>query len=78
MTNPVLSKPELDKLQAYLRTTFGNQKIILKARSNIKDSVEVYSGEDFLGTLGKDIDEGETSYNFNMAILDIDLEDTGI
>jgi len=29
---------------------------------------------EFIGVLFKDIDEGETSYDFHMSILEIDIE----
>jgi hypothetical protein len=35
--------------------------------------VEVYLGDEFIGTLFRDEDEGEVSYAFSMAILDFDL-----
>ena len=34
---------------------------------------EVYIGSEFIGTLYRDEDEGELSYDFNMSIIDIDL-----
>ena len=38
------------------------------------DSCEVYIGEEFIGVISKDEEDGELSYHFSMAILDIDLE----
>jgi hypothetical protein len=38
------------------------------------DSAEVYIGEEYIGVLFVDDEDGERSYNFNMAILGIDLE----
>ena len=35
---------------------------------------EVYISNEFIGTLYRDEDEGEISYDFNMSIIDIDLE----
>jgi hypothetical protein len=43
----------------------------VKARPRKDDSCEVYVGDEFLGIVFKDEDEGD--YNFSMAILDIDL-----
>ncbi len=37
------------------------------------DSCELYLGEEFLGVIFRDDEDGELSYNFSMAILDIDL-----
>ena len=68
-------KPEeLAKLTAYLRKTFNNPALSVKARPQKKDSGEVYVGEDFLGVIFRDEEDGELSYNFSMAILEFDLE----
>jgi hypothetical protein len=68
-------KPEeLAKLTAYLRKTFNNPAISVKARPQKKDSGEVFISEDFLGVIFRDEEDGELSYNFSMAILDFDLE----
>jgi hypothetical protein len=69
-------KPEeLAKLTAYLRKTFNNPNLSVRARPQKKDSGEVYLGEDFLGVIFRDEEDGELSYNFSMAILEFDLEE---
>ncbi len=45
----------------------------MKARPRKNDSAELYLNDEFLGLIYKDEDEGELSYNFSMAILDVDL-----
>jgi hypothetical protein len=70
-----MNKSELDSLSAYFRRTFNNPTLSVKARPRIADSGELYAGEEFLGIVTKIIDEGETSYDLSMSILDIDLED---
>lgn len=45
----------------------------MKARPRKNDSAELYLDDEFLGLIYKDEDEGELSYNFSMAILDVDL-----
>jgi hypothetical protein len=65
---------ELAKLTAYLRKTFNNPTLSVRARPQKKDSGEVYLGEDFLGVIFRDEEDGELSYNFSMAILEFDLE----
>lgn len=68
-------KPEeIKKLDAYFKRVFQNPSIKVKARPRKDDSCEVYLGEEFLGIIFRDEDEGELSYNFSMAILDIDLD----
>ncbi len=64
---------EIKKLDAYFKRTFDNQNLTVKARPRKDDSCEVYMDDEFLGIIYKDEDEGELSYNFSMAILDMDL-----
>lgn len=70
-----MNKADLLKVEGFLRKTFENPRIGVRARPKKTDSAEVYIGEDFLGVLFEDIEDGEKSYSFQMAILDIDLED---
>ncbi len=68
-------KPEeLAKLTAYFRKVFNNSTIAAKARPQKKDSCELYVGEEFVGVVFRDEEDGDLSYNFSMAILDIDLQ----
>ena len=64
---------EISKLEKYLQTKFDNNSIEVQQRKDIQDSVEVFISGEFTGVVYKDEDEGETSYDFNMAILEIDL-----
>jgi hypothetical protein len=66
-----LKPEEIRKLDAYFKRTFQNPNLQVKARPRKDDSCEVYVGDEFLGIVFKDEDEGD--YNFSMAILDIDL-----
>ncbi|WP_424983062.1 DUF3126 family protein [Maritalea sp. S77] len=70
-----MTKEELVNLQKYLQAKFGNPQLLVKARPKKTDSAEVYLGEEFIGVLYLDEDEGERSFNFQMAILDIDLDE---
>ena len=68
-------KPEeLTKLTAFFRRTFNNPALVVKKRPQKTDSCEVYVGDEFIGVISKDEEDGELSYQFSMAILDIDLE----
>lgn len=69
-----MTPEEIQKLQIYLQRKFGQSELILRTRKT-GDSVEVLLKGEFLGVIYKDEDEGETSYDFNMAILDIDLDE---
>lgn len=63
---------EIIKLEAYFKRLF-NDKIVVKGRPRKDDSAEVYLGDEFLGIVFRDDEDGELSYNFSMAILDVDL-----
>ncbi len=69
-----MEKTEIERVQRYLRTLFGNPQIKVTARPKKNDSAEVYLGEEFIGVLFKDDEDDELSYNFQMAILDSDLD----
>ena len=63
---------EIKKLEAYFKRTFKSPSIEIKARPRKDDSAEVYVGEEFIGLVYKDEDDGD--YNFSMAILGSDLD----
>jgi hypothetical protein len=69
-----LTREEIIKLERYLQRVFKLQSLQVKQRPRKDDSAEVYVGDEFIGVLFKDEEEGETSYQFQMAILDFDLE----
>ena len=68
-----MQKKEIEQLQSYLRDKFQSNVIRIVERPKKDDSMEVYVGDEFMGVIFRDDDEGEVSYSFNMAILDIDL-----
>ena len=68
-----MQRKESEMLQVYLRDKFKSDVIRVVARPKKDDSMEVYVGDEFMGVIFRDDDEGEISYSFNMAILDIDL-----
>lgn len=65
---------EVIQLQNYLRRTFGTDRLRLMKRKETTDSVEVLLGDEFLALIYKNVEEGETSYDLNMSILDIDIQ----
>jgi hypothetical protein len=69
-----MDQAEIQKLQNYFRKLFGMASISVRTRPQKDDSAEVYIGDEFIGILFRDDEDGDLSYNFTMAILDIDLE----
>ena len=65
---------EIRKLETYLKRLVGNTRIRVVPRPKKDDSAEVYIGDEYIGVLFVDDEDSERSYNFNMAILGIDLE----
>ena len=70
-----MKKDELARLEAYLRKTFGAKNLTVRARPKKDDSAEVYIGDDFTAVLYREDEDGEVSYQFQMAILEMDLEE---
>ncbi len=69
-----LDKQEITKLQAYMRLKFKMPEIRVVARPKKNDSAEVFIGEEFIGVLYRDDEDGELSWNFQMAILEMDID----
>ena len=57
---------EVRKIDGYLKKLFGNRAHSRRAESS--DTAEIFVGEDDLGELTVDDEEGERSYNFRMVI----------
>ena len=68
-----VDRSEIARVQKYLRDTFRLDTITVRGRPQKDDSAEVYISDEFIGVLFKDDEEGEVSYAFQMAILEIDL-----
>lgn len=68
-----MQKSDIARLQTYLQNKLGNKSLTLSERREDKTSLEVKLAGEFVGIVYRDEDEGEVSYDFNMAILDIDL-----
>lgn len=64
---------EIARLQTYLREKFNRPDLSVRGRPNKDDSAEVYFGDEFVGVIFRDDEDGDVSYDFNMAILEIDL-----
>ncbi len=69
-----MKKDELARLQTYLRKTFGAASLEVKAQPKKDDMAEVFINGEFVAALYREVEDGETSYQLHMAILDMDLE----
>lgn len=70
-----MKHPEIIKLQKFLQQKFGNRTIDVRPRNKLDDSVEVFIGEESVGLIHVDDEDGDRSYMFSMSILDIDLDE---
>lgn len=65
---------EISKLEKYFRGRFNVPGLEVRQRPQKDDSAEVYIDDEFIGVVFRDDEDGDLSYNFTMAILDIDLD----
>ena len=57
---------EVKRLDAYLKKLFGNTNIRVVPKKG--DAAEIFIGEDSIGALMLDDEDGDRSYNFRMVI----------
>lgn len=70
-----MERNEIIRLEAYLRRKFELPTIEVRQRPQKEDSAEVYIGDEFIGVLFRDDEDDDLSYNFQMAILEFDLQE---
>ena len=73
METIALTRSEIWRLEKYLRNLFRLDTISVLERPNQADSVEVHVAGEFIGIIFKDEEDGDISYAFQMAILEMDL-----
>lgn len=70
-----MDRKEINRLEIYLRNKFELPALSVKARPRKNDSAEVFIGDEFIGVIYRDDEDGELSWNFQMAILEVDLDE---
>lgn len=68
-------KEDLPKLQKYLRKVFRTEALKVVMHPKKKDMAEVFIGDEFIAPVYREEDDGEVSYQLQMAILDVDLDE---
>ena len=71
-----MDKTELAKVQNFMRRTLQSPNLEVRVRPRKTDSAEVYIANEFVGVLFRDEEDGDLSYNFSMAILEFDLDES--
>jgi hypothetical protein len=64
---------EIARVQDYLRRTFANDRITIDPPPKRGAPVELRIGEEFIGVLHRDDEDGEISYSLHITILEEDL-----
>ena len=70
-----MTKDEIARVEKFLRKTLQSPTISVRVRPRKTDSAEVYVGEEFIGVLFVDDEDDDRSYQFQMAILETDIEE---
>jgi hypothetical protein len=68
-----MNATDIARVERYLRTTLGSDRIHIEAPKTRGASVEVRAGREFIGTLHRDDEDGEVSYSLHITILEEDL-----
>jgi hypothetical protein len=68
-----MTPSEISRVQDYLRKKFANSAIRVVAPQRRGGPIEVSIGEEFIGVLYRDDEEGEVSYSLQISILEEDL-----
>jgi hypothetical protein len=68
-----MQSSEIARVQAYLRATFGNERITIAPPKKSGAPIEVSINGEFIAVLHRDDDEGEVSFSLHMTILEEDL-----
>lgn len=64
---------EIERLQTYLRKLFGSDRIKIVPPPRRGLSIELAVNDETIGTVHKDVDDGETSYSLHLTVLEEDL-----
>jgi hypothetical protein len=64
---------EIERVQTYLRRLLGSDRLTIVPPIKPGFPIEVAVGDETIGTVDKDTDEGEVSYAVTLTILDEDL-----
>lgn len=69
-----MTPAEAAAVQAHLRRLLGNQQINVAKPARKNASVELRVGEEFIGTIHRDEEDGEVSYDVRIVVLQEDLD----
>ncbi|MCB1550301.1 MAG: DUF3126 family protein [Hyphomicrobiaceae bacterium] len=65
---------DIPRLQRFLQQRFGLTTIEVRPAGKKTDMAEVYIKDEFIGTITRDDEDEETTFYFEMPILEVDFE----
>jgi hypothetical protein len=68
-----MTPSEIERLQTYLRKLFGSERIKIVPPPRRGLSIELAVNDETIGTVHRDVDDGETSYSIHLTVLEEDL-----
>ena len=68
-----MTPSEIERLQTYLRKLLGSERVRVVPPLRRGLSVELAVNDETVGTVHKDVDDGETSYSIHLTVLEEDL-----
>jgi hypothetical protein len=68
-----MTPSDIDRLQTYLRKLFGSERIQVVQPPRKGATIELAVNDETIGTVHKDVEDGETSYSIHLTVLEEDL-----
>lgn len=68
-----MNSSEISRVQTYLRKLLGSERVQIVAPPRKGATIEIAVGDEVVGTINRDDDEGEVSYSINIIVLEEDL-----
>lgn len=68
-----MNPSDITRVQTYLRTLLGNDQVNVVAPPRKGATTELAVGQEVIGTVHRDEDEGEVSFSINIIVLEEDL-----
>lgn len=69
-------KRDIPRVQRYLRQLFRTDQLRVVPHARKKDMAEVFIGDEYIAPLYREEEDGEVSFQLQIAILDVDLEES--
>jgi len=74
-TEGFVMKKDIARVQKYLGKLFRTDRLRVVPHARKKDMAEVFIGDEYIAPLYREEEDGEVSYQLQVVILDVDLED---